>query len=61
MNRHLKYTAKAISWRIIGSVDTFIISYIMTGKVAIAGSIAGIELFTKIGLFYMHEVAWECV
>ena len=40
---------KATSWRIIGTLDTFVISWVLTGKLSLAGSIAGLELFTKLG------------
>jgi uncharacterized membrane protein len=52
---------KAISWRITGTIDTFIISAIITGKFAVAGTIAGTELFTKIMLYYFHERIWAAV
>jgi uncharacterized membrane protein len=58
---HRRSLAKAISWRITGTVDTFIISFIVTGKATIAGSIAGIELATKIGLYYFHERIWAVI
>jgi uncharacterized membrane protein len=47
---HARSFAKAVSWRITGTLDTFIIGFIVTGKATIAGSIAAIELMTKIGL-----------
>jgi hypothetical protein len=47
---HGRSFAKAVSWRITGTVDTFIISFILTGKATIARSIAAVELMTKIGL-----------
>ena len=50
---------KAISWRATGSVDTMIISFLITGKNKWALTISGVELFTKIGLFYVHERVWE--
>jgi uncharacterized membrane protein len=53
--------AKAVSWRITGTIDTFVISFIVTGKFAVAGSIAGTELFTKIMLYYFHERIWAAV
>ena len=39
--------AKAISWRILASADTFLISYIITGKLSWAGSITLLEIITK--------------
>lgn len=50
---------KTISWRIIGTLDTIIISYIITGAVAMAVSIGGIELVSKMGLYFFHERAWN--
>src|SRR3974390_907946 len=55
---HGRSLVKAISWRATGSLDTFVISWLMTGKTAIAGSIAGSELLTKIVLYYLHERVW---
>jgi uncharacterized membrane protein len=50
---------KAVSWRITGSVDTLIISFLITGKLRWAFTISGVELFTKIFLFYVHERVWN--
>ena len=58
---HGRSLAKAISWRVTGTVDTFIISFIVTGRATIAGSIAAVELLTKIGLYYFHERIWALV
>lgn len=55
---HLGSIAKAVSWRFTAGIDTFIISYLVTGSLKGAGSIALLELFTKIGLFWAHERAW---
>jgi uncharacterized membrane protein len=53
--------AKAVSWRITGTIDTFVISAIVTGRLTLAGSIAATELFTKILLYYFHERAWAAI
>jgi uncharacterized membrane protein len=50
---------KTISWRTIGTLDTVIISYFITGNLKMAASIGSIELFTKMGLYYFHERAWN--
>lgn len=49
---------KALSWRIIGTIDTIVISFILTGKWTLAISIGGIEVVTKMTLYYLHERAW---
>ncbi len=51
--------AKAVSWRLTGTIDTVIIAFLITGKVNMAFSIGGIELFTKITLYYVHERVWN--
>ena len=55
---HSRSFFKAVSWRVTGTLDTFIISLVVTGKPAIAVSISAIELFTKIALYYGHERVW---
>lgn len=51
--------AKTISWRTVGTLDTIIISYFITGNLAMAASIGSIELITKMVLYYFHERAWN--
>jgi uncharacterized membrane protein len=58
---HTRSIVKAISWRIAGSIDTFVISFIITGHAMLAGSIAGTELITKILLYYLHERLWAAI
>ena len=56
---HLRSIAKAASWRATGTIDTFILSFFFTGSLKLAGSIATTEVITKLGLFYLHERAWD--
>ena len=58
---HSRSLAKAVSWRLTGSLDTFVISFIVTGRIGIAGSIAATELITKIALYYFHERVWAII
>ena len=50
---------KSISWRVLASCDTILISYLITGSIAIAASIGSIEVMTKMVLYYFHERAWN--
>jgi uncharacterized membrane protein len=50
---------KAITWRIIGTADTFIISWAITKEPVTAGAIASFEVFTKTILYYFHERGWN--
>jgi uncharacterized membrane protein len=56
---HSRSVAKAVSWRIVGSIDTLVLSFIFTGSVKLAGSIASTEMLTKVALYYFHERAWS--
>lgn len=58
MDKPVKSALKAISWRAVGTIDTMIISYIITGKVTIALSIGSVEVITKTILYYLHERLW---
>ena len=50
--------AKSISWRLLGSADTFVLGYLITGNATWAGSIAGLEVLTKMVLYFLHERVW---
>lgn len=50
---------KAISWRIVGTLDTLIVSYFLTGKIGIAASIASVDFLTKLVLYFFHERFWN--
>jgi len=56
--RKTRSWTKAISWRITGTADTILISYLLTDSLKVAASIGGIELITKMILYYFHERAW---
>ena len=58
---HSRSLVKAVSWRLLGSMDTFVISFFVTGKLTFALSIASVETFTKIALYYFHERIWAMV
>ncbi len=50
---------KSISWRVIGTIDTIVISWIVTGTLKLAFSIGLVELFTKMLLYFFHERFWN--
>ncbi len=50
---------KGISWRITGTIDTLILSYLFTGSLQIALGIGTTEIVTKVVLFYFHERFWN--
>jgi uncharacterized membrane protein len=59
--RHARSLVKGISWRVLGSIDTFIISWLFTSNVKAAGAIASTEVITKVLLYYFHERVWSSI
>lgn len=53
-----RHIAKTITWRIVGTLDTIVISWIISGDITIGFGIGGIEVFTKMILYYLHERVW---
>ena len=58
---HLRSIVKAVTWRATGSLDTFLLTLIITGSAVFAGSIALAETVTKVMLYYFHERIWSVV
>lgn len=55
---HLRSILKGISWRIVGTVNTMLLSYLVTNSLATALKISVTEVVTKLLLYYMHERSW---
>ena len=53
-----RHIAKTITWRTIGTIDTFVLSWVISGDFSMAFKIGGLELFTKMILYYFHERLW---
>ncbi|HLS12528.1 MAG TPA: DUF2061 domain-containing protein [Flavobacteriaceae bacterium] len=58
---HSRSFIKALSWRFIGTLDTIVISWVITGKMILAFSIGAFELMTKTVLYYFHERIWNSI
>jgi uncharacterized membrane protein len=56
---HARAVAKAFTWRVIGTLDTFLWGWLVTGHAGSAGAIASLEVLTKIVLYYVHERIWR--
>ncbi|MGM0529579.1 MAG: adenylyl-sulfate kinase [Bacteroidota bacterium] len=53
--------AKAISWRLLATITTAVVVYILTGRIEIALAVGGIEIILKLALYYFHERSWNLV
>ncbi len=58
MVSYKRHVAKTISWRIIGTLDTMILSGIITGSWITGFTIGAVEIITKMVLYFLHERAW---
>lgn len=59
METHWRSLAKAVSWRTTGTVDTILVSWLITGQIKTAISIGLFEVITKTTLYYLHERVWH--
>ena len=53
--RHL---LKTISWRCLGTLDTLILSWLISGDIFVGVKISSVEIITKMILYYIHERLW---
>lgn len=61
MSSTKRSATKTLTWRLVATTDTFLIAWLVTGEPLVGISIAGIEFFTKIVFYYIHERAWDRV
>lgn len=55
---HKRHIAKSVTWRIIGTIDTILLSWFITGDAFTGLKIGFAEVVTKMFLYYFHERAW---
>ena len=58
MVSYKRHLLKTISWRVVGTLDTMILSSIITGSWELGLTIGGVEIITKMVLYFIHERAW---
>jgi uncharacterized membrane protein len=58
MVSYKRHIAKTISWRIIGTIDTIFLSGLITGSWELGLAIGGVEVITKMVLYFLHERIW---
>ena len=59
MESHLRTVVKALSWRVIATVITFLIALLVTGEMEIALGIGGADTLLKLFAYYIHERSWH--
>lgn len=61
MDTNTRSLVKTVTWRLTGSGATFGISWLISGDIAIAGTIAVIQIVANTLLYYVHERIWNTV
>jgi len=54
----LRSLLKTLSWRLVGTLDTMALGWIITGDPLVGVKIGALELITKFVLYYFHERIW---
>lgn len=57
-NSRTRHLVKTITWRFIGTIDTILLSWLISGDPMTGLKIGAAEVFTKMILYYLHERAW---
>lgn len=61
MDTKTRSVIKTISWRITGTLCTFLISWAILGDIKTSSAIAFIQLTFNTIIFYFHERLWNIV
>ena len=54
----VRHLAKTITWRVVGTVDTILVGWMVSGDATMGLTIGGFEMASKTLLYYFHERAW---
>ncbi len=55
---YIRHLLKSLTWRVIGTIDTIIIGWVISGEPLIGLKIGGVEVITKMILYFIHERVW---
>ena len=53
-----RHVLKTVSWRIVGTIDTMLLAWFITGNAMTGLKIGLVEVITKMILYYLHERIW---
>jgi len=58
-DKKIRSICKALSWRLVATMTTFLITFFITHSIRFAFSISVIEVLSKLILYYIHERFWQ--
>ena len=50
---------KTLTWRIIASIDTSLLTWLFSGDIVIGLKVGGMEIVTKLIIYFLHERIWR--
>lgn len=56
---HARSVAKAVSWRVMGTLATSLLVLVFTRRLVLSLAVGALEFVSKIGLFWLHERMWD--
>ena len=61
MESNSRSIAKAISYRLLGSVSTALIVFVFSGNATVSLGVGAVDMVAKIALYYLHERLWNYI
>ena len=61
MDSNARSIAKAISYRLLGSMCTALIVLYFSGDLKVSAGAGALDMVAKIGLYFLHERVWNHV
>ena len=58
MVNYKRHLLKTITWRVVGTIDTMLLGWFVTGDIKLGLAIGGFEVITKMFLYFLHERVW---
>jgi uncharacterized membrane protein len=58
MVSYKRHLLKTITWRVVGTIDTMLLGWFVTGDIKLGLAIGGFEVITKMFLYFLHERVW---
>ena len=59
MESHTRSLAKALSYRLLGSLTTAAIFFVLSGDVKLSAGAGALDMVAKLALYFLHERLWN--
>lgn len=61
MDSNARSIAKAVSYRLLGSISTALIVFVFSGNVTVSLGVGALDVVLKMALYYLHERVWNYI